>query len=773
MENNLVDDQTMPAAIHRPARQWVDAGGGRAYSLASYLEIPFLHKRLILSCLLLGMLAGWVALLVWPRSYESEAKMMMRVGRESVSLDPTATTSPTMILQKTQEEEIVSALEVLGSRQVSENVVDKLGADAILSGILPADVTRKSSDRPIDGPTTDYVGIATSLMKRTADSMNKILLSLGVKDDIGNRELAIRKLQSSVWIHSPRKSTVICVGAQAKTPTMAQAIVKSVIDSFLTEHSNGSFTNGSLEFFREQSRDVEEQLNTLVQQRSGFMQEHKIVSIDANRELLKNQLSGIDRDLVVASGQLEQAVSEVEDLISKEAVVPDDVVAQRLEGSDSTWSGMRQRIYELELELQKSLTKYTDDHPSLKRIREQLKGAQDILRQLNSERTDLSTTPNPVKVRLGEELQKQQTKIVGLESAIAEKENRQANSRRRITELLEYERHLTEVDREIRLRENSLELLRQKMEEARIIDELHSKKISNVHVFQPATFVERPVSPQKKILAFGFLFLGLTTGLGLSLLGESTSPLLRTKEDVESQLWCPVVANIPQLKGMESPRLKDKKLYSQKCEALIAEILLAQRRPHQTRGRSLGIIGIDVGAGASTLAVSLAMASSHDCRMKTVLVDADGRQRSVSKMFGLNGRPGLVELVSGSASHDECLQRANSVPIDLVASAADSCEEILTSSAPEIVQALQAYLHDSDILIVDLPAASQPDQAIALAQHLDFVLVVIESGKTKTADVDRLLRCLSQGDTQVVGVVLNKTRSYLPRVLRRCVAPQV
>jgi Mrp family chromosome partitioning ATPase len=72
-----------------------------------------------------------------------------------------------------------------------------------------------------------------------------------------------------------------------------------------------------------------------------------------------------------------------------------------------------------------------------------------------------------------------------------------------------------------------------------------------------------------------------------------------------------------------------------------------------------------------------------------------------------------------------------------------------------------------------MPAASQPDQAVALAQHLDCILVVTESEKTQTIAVDRLLNRLSQSDTQILGVVLTKTRSYLPKFIRSFVGSQV
>ena len=133
---------------------------------------------------------------------------------------------------------------------------------------------------------------------------------------------------------------------------MAQAIAKEVTASFLDEHLKVAHTHGSLEFFEKQSAEAEDRLNRLVAQRSKFMQDRNIVSIDTNRALLQTQFSEIDRDLVLATGELEQAASEIEDLKSKIAATDEEIVASKNQGSDLTWSGMRQRVYELEMEEQ-------------------------------------------------------------------------------------------------------------------------------------------------------------------------------------------------------------------------------------------------------------------------------------------------------------------------------------------------------------------------------------------------------------------------------------
>jgi uncharacterized protein involved in exopolysaccharide biosynthesis len=69
----------------------------------------------------------WGGLVVYPRSYTSEARLFVRLGKESVSLDPTATLSPTLNVSGTRVGEINSKVEVLRSRVLFGDVVDRLG----------------------------------------------------------------------------------------------------------------------------------------------------------------------------------------------------------------------------------------------------------------------------------------------------------------------------------------------------------------------------------------------------------------------------------------------------------------------------------------------------------------------------------------------------------------------------------------------------------------------------------------------------------------------
>ena len=174
--NGLITERTV--AIADPQYKSVERVAPRTNLLASYLEIPFMYKWLIIACTFLGALVGWAAIVLLPKAYESQAMLVLRVGRESVALDPSATTSATLTLQKTQEEEVVSALEILSSRQVAASVVEKLGADAILNGQLPGE----------GGNAENSPSMLASIKHSVLNALGEVLLKTGIKDEISNRE---------------------------------------------------------------------------------------------------------------------------------------------------------------------------------------------------------------------------------------------------------------------------------------------------------------------------------------------------------------------------------------------------------------------------------------------------------------------------------------------------------------------------------------------------------------------------------------------------------
>lgn len=738
---------------------------GRA-GFASYLEIPFVHKRLILGSLLASILVSWLAVLFWSRTYESEAKMLLLVGPESVGFDPTATTGETLTLPKTQEEEINSVLDILGSRAVSELVVDELGEEAILSGTLPSAPTTPKS----------FGHRYSTFAKDTGRFWLDVSMGLlGVRDNIGDRERAIMKVQKTVQIHSPKKSTVITVRGEAKTPHMAQALVKSCTKNFIDIYLKVSPTSGSQDFFSAHVESAEKQLNGLVDNRSNFLQENKIGSIDDNRQRLTAQLADVDAELNSARSQLTQALAEIRNLNGRLADTVDEIIANEIEPSDASLVGIKQRLDELLLKEKEFAAKYTDSHVKLIQVREQIDGAQSILKESKTQRIDPSPTPNPVRLRLIEEVQKQETLVVGLRSAITAMEERRRDLEEQSKKLLEQELQIQQLDREIAVRESSFLSLSQKLEQSRMLEQFQMKQIPNVNVFQDATLVERATTPNKNMLATGIVSLGLLSGFGLAFLRERTSSRLRTAAHVESELGAPVLMSIPFRPGTSNlssfvrdsrnSRLRDvfKSILSDvlfsRCHAASSGIHAASPG---IRGRTMGVLSVRDGGGASTLAAALALTASEDCGLRTTLIDADLRDKTISRAFGLDGSRKESELKSAHTKPVDSVPLTTEAPINLVSGYLETGDRIDSSRLLE-------FQHDYDLVVVDLPPARRLDHAMAITRDLDLIVLVVESGVTETIELQRVVRRLKAANTCVVGVVLNKVEDSMPKWLRSLV----
>ena len=101
-------------------------------SLRDFHYILFRHKWKVIVFFLAVMVTVTLGTFLAAEIYRAEAKLLVRIGRENVSLDPTATTGQIISIGQSRESEINSELEILKSRELAEKVVDAMGPKAFL-----------------------------------------------------------------------------------------------------------------------------------------------------------------------------------------------------------------------------------------------------------------------------------------------------------------------------------------------------------------------------------------------------------------------------------------------------------------------------------------------------------------------------------------------------------------------------------------------------------------------------------------------------------------
>src|SRR5262245_18299487 len=96
------------------------------------LQFTWQHKGKMLLTFDVGVALTLAYFSLTPRKFQSEAKVLVRIGRESITLDPTATTGQYVAMAESRESELHAVEELIASRATAEKIVDQFGPAVIL-----------------------------------------------------------------------------------------------------------------------------------------------------------------------------------------------------------------------------------------------------------------------------------------------------------------------------------------------------------------------------------------------------------------------------------------------------------------------------------------------------------------------------------------------------------------------------------------------------------------------------------------------------------------
>lgn len=432
--------------------------------------------------------------------------MFVRIGRESVSLDPTATTAagPAFSLHADRETEINSILEMFRSRAILEKAVDKIGAQRILEG---------KGGIPVIGFLARQAGSAKDWLK-------SFVITPPPAGD-SQRNDAIAQLKENVGVWAPELSTVITVTCKARSPKLAQEIVDTLVKVCIDEHARSNRTAGSHEFFREQSEILRSQWTDRRQQLNSLKDEQGIATIEAQFTLLEQKKSEIELSRLRNITELSAAQAKYKAIQSALENLEPTVLLDRVDGVESKAAdGMRQQLYELEIRERELLAKYHTDHPLVVAIQRQIEESRRIHEAQESSRTTSRFGYDPAWQLLHTEESQVEVQVATLAATEVSLEKQLAEVTSHLRELNSYASQHDVLQSDVDRLATSYAAYSESLEQSRINHALETQRITNVNVVQSATYLSKPIGPSKTMIAGLGLLISLAGAVGLTLLRD-------------------------------------------------------------------------------------------------------------------------------------------------------------------------------------------------------------------------------------------------------------
>ena len=185
---------------------------------------------------------------------------------------------------------------------------------------------------------------------------------------------------------------------------------------------------------------------------------------------------------------------------------------------------------------------------------------------------------------------------------------------------------------------------------------------------------------------------------------------------------------------------------------------------HPTGAKVIGVTSALPGEGKTTVAAAFAAFVAKN-GARTLLIDADLRTPSLSRILGYDKEFGLINMVEDGIDFDELVITDPKFNFDFLPSpiALRPSNSADALKAPAIRNLLKKASNEYDYILCDLPPVLPIVDVKATAHLFDAFILVVEWGSTSTNEILNAIRSSPLVSERLLGAVLNKADETVMR----------
>jgi polysaccharide chain length determinant protein (PEP-CTERM system associated) len=436
-------------------------------------------------------------------------------------------------------------------------------------------VTSDSDERILQSSRTLLTRPNVERIAKMAD------LDLSVNSKSDNEKL-LDQLERDIKLVREGRSNLFTISYESHNPKTAKLVVQSVLNLFIeaTLSDKRSDTSVAQKFLGEQIEYYESELVAAEKKLAQFKRE--------NIGTLPSQDRTYYESLQVILEQKEQAEMELAVATSRK-----DDIAKQLHGEVPTFGLMGEggpsladphsrQIEMLKENLNRLQLVYTEKHPTIRRIQEQIKRlssdsgegapAFSISQQDNLDQ-------NPVYQEMKISLSEASANVAEIQARVNELEKSAQVLRQKVDKVIEAETELANLNRGYLIDKSHYQSLLERKESAKMSESLdNTAGIIDFRVVDPPYVPASPTGPNRLLLSFAVFGLALVVGIGAAFARSQVTPAFYDKLAVMQQLNLRILATVPKVRSI-SPKERKQALaqlygFSLGCLMLIAFLAL-------------------------------------------------------------------------------------------------------------------------------------------------------------------------------------------------------
>jgi polysaccharide biosynthesis transport protein len=569
---------------------------------------------------------------------------------------------------------------------------------------------------------------------------------------ITNKEetLLVKHFKDNLKVMIIPETRVLDIRFSSPDPKLAADVVNSLVNAYMEQNliSNFESTTRTAQWLSKQLSDLQVQVEISEERLVRYQKEHGIVGTDDKKNIITSKLDDLNKELTAAEA----------DRIQKQAIYELTMSGDPEAVSTVGQNGFLQSLRGQQADLKNQLAQATV----------QLGSAYPRVVELTTRMQQLDGTIDAELKRTVSRIHNDYVGALGREKILRQALEHQKEDANQLNQnAIEYNLLKRDADSNRQLYESLMQTLKQ----ASLSAGLSS---TNVHILDLASPPLAPFAPDiPRNLGIGFL-VGLTSGVALAFVLEALDNTVRTADQAEAITFLPSLAVIPFASGLVSATKNGRRLLPSGLPRGSEAAILAYTRPNSEMAEAYRALRTSIllslpdappklilvtsalpEDGKTITSINSAIVMAQEGR-RVLLVDADLRRPSISKVLGIASGAGLTTVLAGNALPESVILPSPQLPnlFLLPSGPIPPCPSELLSSG-HMKRLLVQWREMFDHVIIDsMPILAFTD-AVRLSVEADAVLLVIRSSQTSKAALRRASVLLAQVKANVLGVIVN------------------
>jgi uncharacterized protein involved in exopolysaccharide biosynthesis len=501
-------------------------------SFRDLLRLFYIFRREFLIAFAVTVVMAVGAAFLMPPKYASEARLLVKAGRENLTVPLDAGDRQTMLAPTTQRDPIIDEEKMITGRPV-------------ISQVARLYIAEMASQPPPQSAWKRFKGAVSQGLMVVVDGVRSVTVMLGLTEPQSEVERLAAKFADKFQVSHGPGSNVMELRFVWDDPLVAQRVMQTWVKVYLDERTAVLGRKGLVTFYEAKVRQADDQIAATKYQWRQRLEKIQGVSAQERLEALTKRLNELSTKRAEITAERDATRQGLNYASGRARALPRETVAEREVGYGPTWVAMNNQLAELKRQRLDALRVFKDTAPTIVSLNESIAALET---QLKSEQGSVQRSERRTPNELGATIERNQLeKSVRLQelntfSSVYDKEIADLEQARR--EVLANEPELARLEQSLGVAERSRTLYLDSLEKARIDQALDEQRINNIAEIEQATFNPARVSPKSLLLLLMALPAGVVVGLLVIYLRSLADQRIHDGGRVEARLGVPLWSTI-------------------------------------------------------------------------------------------------------------------------------------------------------------------------------------------------------------------------------------